>query len=79
MWQRDLAVSRLVTAALHARQAQHRAIGNIVPQFHVHVIARYEADEAWPKPVFGFAPPVPYAPDDLESVIARIAAGLGHP
>jgi len=32
------------------------AIGNVVVQLHVHVIARFRSDLAWPKPVWGFAP-----------------------
>lgn len=31
------------------------ALGNMVPQLHIHVIARYETDAAWPKPVWGEA------------------------
>ena len=36
------------------------ALGNLVPQLHVHVIARRHTDAAWPKPVWGVAPPLPY-------------------
>lgn len=36
------------------------ALGNQVPQLHVHVIARRHSDAAWPKPVWGAAPPVTY-------------------
>jgi diadenosine tetraphosphate (Ap4A) HIT family hydrolase len=32
------------------------ALGNVVPQLHVHVIARRQGDAAWPKPVWGAAP-----------------------
>ena len=41
------------------------ALGNLVPQLHVHVIARYEADIAWPRPVWGMAAAKPYAPEAL--------------
>lgn len=37
------------------------ALGNMVPQLHIHVIARFEDDAAWPKPVWGATPAVPYA------------------
>ena len=37
------------------------AIGNMVPQLHIHIIARTEGDEAWPKPVWGHAQPKPYS------------------
>ena len=33
------------------------ALGNAVPQLHVHIIARFRTDVAWPKPVWGAAPP----------------------
>ena len=48
------------------------AIGNVVPQLHVHVVARYRSDIAWPKPVWGAAPPKPYA----EAARARLIASL---
>ena len=36
------------------------ALGNMVPQLHVHVIARRRDDAAWPKPVWGVRPAKPY-------------------
>jgi diadenosine tetraphosphate (Ap4A) HIT family hydrolase len=36
------------------------ALGNQVPQLHVHVIARRRTDAAWPKPVWGVQPPLAY-------------------
>jgi len=36
------------------------ALGNQVPQLHVHVLARREDDPAWPKPAWGAAPARPY-------------------
>src|SRR5215208_513302 len=36
------------------------AIGNIVPQLHVHVVGRFLSDPAWPGPVWGFGAPTPY-------------------
>lgn len=41
------------------------ALGNQVPQLHIHVIARFEDDSAWPKPVWGVAPAVSYSASDL--------------
>jgi diadenosine tetraphosphate (Ap4A) HIT family hydrolase len=32
------------------------AIGNVVPQLHVHIVARWTTDPLWPKPVWGHAP-----------------------
>ena len=45
------------------------ALGNLVPQLHVHVIARFHDDIAWPRPVWGTASAQPYSP---ELLIARV-------
>ena len=52
------------------------ALGNIVPQLHVHVIARRQGDAAWPKPVWGAVPPLPYAKDDLEHFMQTLRRKL---
>lgn len=36
------------------------ALGNLVPQLHVHIVARNPGDPAWPGPVWGHSPAVPY-------------------
>ena len=41
------------------------ALGNMVPQLHVHVIARFHGDPAWPAPVWGRVAARPYAPEAL--------------
>ncbi len=49
------------------------ALGNQVPQLHVHIIARFPEDIAWPKPVWNLAIPAePYAPDTLTEKIQQI-------
>jgi diadenosine tetraphosphate (Ap4A) HIT family hydrolase len=51
-------------------------LGNQVPQLHVHVIARFPSDEAWPKPVWGVHPPLPYEPDAARERIRRLATAI---
>jgi len=48
------------------------ALGNVVPQLHVHVIARRSGDAGWPKPIWGAAPPIPHDPRELERFIAAV-------
>ncbi len=43
------------------------ALGNLVPQLHIHVIARYKDDAAWPGPVWGHSAAVPYIGQELET------------
>jgi diadenosine tetraphosphate (Ap4A) HIT family hydrolase len=42
------------------------ALGNAVPQLHVHIIARRKTDKAWPKPVWGAVPPIPHDAKELD-------------
>lgn len=52
------------------------ALGNMVPQLHVHVIARFKGDKAWPKPVWGQYPAVAYTEDAAEALLERLRGAL---
>jgi diadenosine tetraphosphate (Ap4A) HIT family hydrolase len=52
------------------------ALGNVVPQLHVHVIARFQDDIAWPRPVWGMATAQPYTPEALVRRIEQLQAVL---
>lgn len=52
------------------------ALGNIVRQMHIHVIARSEGDPNWPGPVWGYGPREPYRRTDLHGLIEKIRAAL---
>ena len=52
------------------------ALGNQVPQLHVHVIARRRSDVAWPNPVWGAMPPKAYDPSERERLLGNIRRGL---
>ncbi len=53
------------------------ALGNVVAQLHVHVIARHATDFAWPSPVWGCGERVPYAPATAQRSVDELAAALG--
>ena len=46
------------------------ALGNMVPQLHIHHIVRYQNDPAWPKPVWGMHPAKPYADEKIQAIAA---------
>jgi len=52
------------------------ALGNVTPQLHIHVIARFASDPAWAKPVWGVVPAKPYEAAALGETIAKIRAAL---
>jgi diadenosine tetraphosphate (Ap4A) HIT family hydrolase len=53
------------------------ALGNVVPQLHVHVIARFRRDPAWPRPVWNAVPARPYASSELQAFVDRLRHELG--
>jgi diadenosine tetraphosphate (Ap4A) HIT family hydrolase len=52
------------------------ALGNIVRQLHIHVIARFAGDDAWPDPVWSVGEPVAYEPESRDRLIRRIRDAL---
>ncbi len=53
------------------------ALGNMVRQLHVHIIARQEGDAAWPGPVWGKGEAVKYENAARETLVRKIAQELG--
>lgn len=56
LWQESAQVARLLQAAFSPDKLNIAALGNMVPQLHLHHIARFETDAAWPAPVWGKVP-----------------------
>jgi diadenosine tetraphosphate (Ap4A) HIT family hydrolase len=53
------------------------AIGNLVPQLHIHHVVRYQADKAWPAPVWGKFTAEPYTDMQIADNLTRVKAQLG--
>lgn len=69
-------LSEVMSSLFSADKINMAALGNIVPQLHIHHIARYKDDAAWPKPVWGVVPAKDYDADELESRISRLRSAL---
>ncbi|WHZ18617.1 MAG: HIT domain-containing protem [Rhodanobacteraceae bacterium] len=52
------------------------ALGNIVRQLHVHVVARRTDDAAWPGPVWGHGSAQSYSPEARDTLLARLRQAL---
>jgi diadenosine tetraphosphate (Ap4A) HIT family hydrolase len=59
-----------------AHKINTAALGNMVAQLHVHVIARFEGDAAWPNPIWGSGAALPYQPQAADERIAALRAAL---
>lgn len=52
------------------------ALGNVVEQLHIHVIARFDDDPAWPGPVWGVKPRLDYDPEVLVETVETLRTVL---
>jgi diadenosine tetraphosphate (Ap4A) HIT family hydrolase len=68
--------SRALKAISRCDKVNVAALGNVVPQLHVHVIARSRGDAAWPKPVWNTVPPKDYEAAAREKLIATLRQSL---
>ena len=68
--------SRVLTALYKPHKINVAALGNMVSQLHIHVIARFTDDVAWPKPVWGVAPAEPYMPEALEARLDELRRAI---
>ncbi|MBP0049654.1 HIT domain-containing protein [Marinobacterium sp. AK62] len=65
-------LSETLADLFQARKMNVATLGNMVPQLHMHVIARRESDPAWPGPVWGKVPAVPYTDEALAQVRGKL-------
>lgn len=69
-------VSERLALQLQATKMNVANLGNMVPQLHWHIIARFEGDPAWPKPVWGQLPAEPYTDEELLETLHILKAAL---
>jgi diadenosine tetraphosphate (Ap4A) HIT family hydrolase len=70
------AASRALKTATACDKLNVAAIGNVVAQLHVHIIARRHDDAAWPKPVWNAVPAKPYDETAVQTLIAALRSRL---
>ena len=76
LWRESRWVSRCLQHTFRPDKLNIAAIGNVVSQLHVHHIARYQNDNAWPAPVWGHAKPVAYSASALAKQVRLIQQGM---
>jgi diadenosine tetraphosphate (Ap4A) HIT family hydrolase len=65
-------VSRALKDVTACDKLNIAALGNAVPQLHIHILARRRGDATWPKPVWGVLPPQPHDPGALERFMTAL-------
>lgn len=66
-------MSNIMQAQFNPDKLNIAALGNQVPQLHIHIICRYKKDPSWPSPVWG-GPSAPYT--DAKPLIERLRANI---
>lgn len=69
-------IAEMFKKSTRAQKINIAAIGNIVRQLHVHIVARYENDANWPGPVWGFGERQPYVDADRKALVKSILDSL---
>lgn len=69
-------VSKALKRTTGCRKINVAALGNVVPQLHLHIVARSEDDPGWPGPVWGFGQREPYRREDLHQFVNAIRSAL---
>jgi diadenosine tetraphosphate (Ap4A) HIT family hydrolase len=65
-------VCRALKAVAPCDKLNVAALGNVVPQLHVHIIARRAGDAAWPRPVWGVMQPLAHDAEEVQTFISTL-------
>ena len=72
LWQESARLGAAAMAAFAGDKLNVAALGNLVPQLHLHHVVRYQGDPAWPAPVWGQGEARPYSAAEQDVVIDRL-------
>lgn len=76
LWQETNTLAEVLKGVLAADKMNVATLGNVVSQLHMHVIARFREDAAWPAPVWGRGEAVAYVPEQVEALLVRLKMAL---
>ena len=79
LWTESDQVSRVLMALFQPDKLNLGALGNLVPQLHLHHIARFKTDAAWPAPVWGKFPPLAYRAAQAAERLQQLRHALEQP
>lgn len=69
-------IAEQLTMLFHADKMNIAALGNMVPQLHIHHVVRYKTDKAWPAPIWGKFDALAYSAKELETVQKKLLSIL---
>lgn len=69
-------LSKCLAETFQADKMNLAALGNVVPQLHLHHVVRYQTDPAWPGPIWGKVPALAYTESEFQARVQTIHAAL---
>lgn len=79
LWRESMILAKAMKRHFGADKLNIAALGNQVSQLHVHHIARFHVDGAWPGPVWGVGSAVPYVEADAKVIMDDLRSLLHEP
>ena len=72
----SIMVSKAMMQQFNGDKLNVAALGNVVPQLHIHHIVRFKHDIAWPEPIWGKQKPIHYNEAELRQMLEKTHALL---
>jgi diadenosine tetraphosphate (Ap4A) HIT family hydrolase len=72
LWRESANLSEVLMSIFKGDKLNIAALGNVVPQLHVHHVVRYQGDASWPAPVWGKAPARPYNHNEYQVLLDKL-------
>ena len=69
-------LSAVIEEEFRADKINVAALGNVVPQLHVHHVVRYKDDVAWPLPIWGNQPAREYSDELLDTIVNKLLTAI---
>lgn len=76
LWEESMQVCHVLRERYVGDKLNVAALGNVVPQLHLHHVLRRHDDPAWPGPVWGHSPSEPYSAPQAQQVLAELRSAL---
>jgi diadenosine tetraphosphate (Ap4A) HIT family hydrolase len=74
--QESIGIGALLMTLFNGDKLNTGAIGNLVPQLHLHHVVRFKNDSVWPRPVWGNIISRPYSEVNKDKIVAQLQSAL---
>ena len=76
LWRESMQLGQVLRDLYGGRKLNIGALGNLVPQLHLHHVVRQEDDPAWPGPVWGHSAAEPYRDREAAGILQDLRSAL---